>query len=324
MVSRLCATIEGTTPGHLAECLGLDASKYKGSNGGMGGSGGGHGGGWVEADLIGTGVALDDDSNFIGLDPLTLTLTLPPSAAAPASSSSSSGGVVHTFPYLGVSQVLLGKVAPDALLSPPEDLSVQLSPAQLANQATLRSVDTFPLLITPSTIIHSDLSCHFHHRRAREAIVKYYDCTLKADDAMAGNIESRDVVLRPLTDLSAEGGRGGGDCCPHPDPAKAAMGVTMHRVVNEKNLYLQLSSYYREMDVAGAVKRVVSQLRASDPRNAPREAEVASRVSVKLRQALGPAARQLLAMKEASGYHWVSLGEIFGVEGKTGGQQAAA
>jgi hypothetical protein len=61
-----------------------------------------------------------------------------------------------------------------------------------------------------------------------------------------------------------------GDCCPHPDPSKAAMGVSMHRAVTEKKLYLQLSSFYREVSVAGTVKRVAAQLRASDPRNAPR------------------------------------------------------
>lgn len=90
---------------------------------------------------------------------------------------------------------------------------------------------------------------------------------------MAGTLETRDVVLKPLSDSlpsGGGGGGGGGDCCPHPDPSKAAMGVAMHRVVTEKKLYLQLSSYHREMHVTGAVKRVVAQLRASDPRNAPR------------------------------------------------------
>ena len=92
---------------------------------------------------------------------------------------------------------------------------------------------------------------------------------------MAGTLETRDVVLKPLSESGPGGGGGemrvgGGDCCPHPDPSKAAMGVTMHRAVSEKRLYLQLSSYYRELYVAGAVKRAVAQLRASDPRNAPR------------------------------------------------------
>ena len=34
MVSRLCAPIEGTDAARLADCLGLDVSKYRGSAGG--------------------------------------------------------------------------------------------------------------------------------------------------------------------------------------------------------------------------------------------------------------------------------------------------
>lgn len=29
MVSRLCAPIEGTDPAHLADCLGLDGSRFR-------------------------------------------------------------------------------------------------------------------------------------------------------------------------------------------------------------------------------------------------------------------------------------------------------
>lgn len=39
---------------------------------------------------------------------------------------------------------------------------------------------------------------------------------------------------------------------------------------------------------------------------------MASKVPLKLRQALGLAAKQLLSIKESSGYHWVNLGDILG------------
>lgn len=41
------------------------------------------------------------------------------------------------FPFLGVQEVLMGRVSPDALLCPPDavgDESRSLTPAQLANQ----------------------------------------------------------------------------------------------------------------------------------------------------------------------------------------------
>ena len=56
---------------------------------------------------------------------------------------------------------------------------------------------------------------------------------------------------------------------------------------------------------------------------AHREVGVASRISLKLRQALGIAAKQLSSIKESSAYHWVSLGDIFGVEGEVKSQQVA-
>ena len=34
MVSRLCAAIEGTDPARLADCLGLDPSRFRGAAGG--------------------------------------------------------------------------------------------------------------------------------------------------------------------------------------------------------------------------------------------------------------------------------------------------
>ena len=78
--------------------------------------------------------------------------------------------------------------------------------------------------------------------RSREAIQRYYDCALIADDEMAAvPLESRNIVLRLGSAASSgEGGVGAGgvDSCPHPDPSKA--GVTLTRAFTERKLYLQV------------------------------------------------------------------------------------
>ncbi len=61
MVSRLCAPIEGTDGARIADCLGLDPARFRGT----GGSGGGSGGGVAEDVLGCSNSALDDDSNFV-------------------------------------------------------------------------------------------------------------------------------------------------------------------------------------------------------------------------------------------------------------------
>ena len=67
--------------------------------------------------------------------------------------------------------------------------------------------------------------------RAREAIARYYDCQLKADDETAP-LDSRNLVLRSVGEAE------GRDCCAHPDPAKP--GVLLSRAVSERRLYLQV------------------------------------------------------------------------------------
>lgn len=258
VVSRLCAPIEGTDGAHLADCLGLDPTRFKGPGGS-----GGTGAGTSSEDVLGPCTsALDDESNFANLDPLMLT--------APSGAS---------FPFLGVTEVILGRVSTDALLCPPDcigDPSMQLSAAQLANQVVLR---------------------------AREAITRYYDCQLVADDATAV-LESRNVVLRSVHDRETR------DCCPHPDPAKPM--AFLSRAVDERKLYLQLAYFLRQLNVEAAVKRVAGQLRASDPKGAPKESELAARVAC-IKPHLAAATAALNELREASSYHWVNLGQLFGL-----------
>lgn len=77
--------------------------------------------------------------------------------------------------------------------------------------------------------------------RSREAVQRYYDCALVADDETAAvPLESRNVVLRVANGGGADGGgpAAGPDSCPHPDPSKA--GVSLTRAITERKLYLQV------------------------------------------------------------------------------------
>ncbi len=59
VVSRLVAVLEGTDASRIAECLGLDPSRYRGGSGG----GGSHGQGDAEGDGMGW-VLVDDEQAF--------------------------------------------------------------------------------------------------------------------------------------------------------------------------------------------------------------------------------------------------------------------
>lgn len=62
VVSRLCASIQGTSPEHLANCLGLDTSKYQSKS--------------IEADVKNSSSALfavDDEERYQACDPLILS-----------------------------------------------------------------------------------------------------------------------------------------------------------------------------------------------------------------------------------------------------------
>ncbi|KAG2444014.1 hypothetical protein HYH02_009213 [Chlamydomonas schloesseri] len=278
VVSRLVSPIEGTDAAHIADCLGLDPARYRGAAGG--GGGGGLGGGGEDEDaalLMGSsgGTLMDEDDNFRSCAPLLLTS---PSGAS--------------FPLRGVDEVLRGAVLPDQLLTPPDalgDPSAAVSPAALINQVLLR---------------------------AREAVARYYDGVLRPDDetADAGPGGCRAAVLRPAAAGGEEAGAGGGgvgpERCAHPDPSR--QGVLLRRAMNERDLYLQLSHYYRLLHVEGAVRRHHCRLRAADPKSGVSVEDVRALVPEPLARALGAAAEALDGLRRRSHWHWVDLGKLFG------------
>ncbi|MEW5309277.1 MAG: hypothetical protein WDW38_001173 [Sanguina aurantia] len=275
VVSRIVAPMEGTDPAHLAECLGLDASKFSGGGGGgaAGGGAGGGGGGSIEDEMMMMGGSLmDDDDSFKSCMPLNLT--------------SPNGSV---FEFKGVTPLLHNTTTAECLLTPPDatgDESAAVSAAQLVNQVTLR---------------------------AREAVLRYYDGRVQSEDEMsrvAGGV--RDVVLRPTREPH---------CLAHPDASRAGAGVVMRREVSERALYLQLSYYYRLLDVDGAVARALRAQRSSKAQKATdasangatappavlSRAEMGERVPQGLRAILGEAAAAVDELRRSSAYHWVGL-----------------
>lgn len=63
VVTRLCAPIEGTDPGRLAMCLGMDPSRYRGGAGAA--TAGGADPTTREDVLLGAGAVLDDDDRCV-------------------------------------------------------------------------------------------------------------------------------------------------------------------------------------------------------------------------------------------------------------------
>ncbi len=62
-----------------------------------------------------------------------------------------------------------------------------------------------------------------------------------------------------------------------------------------------------------AIKRVAAQMRAMDPRGAPNEGELKKLLPEEVRSKLEAATEALNTIRESSGYHWVNLGQLFGV-----------
>ena len=114
VVSRLCAPMEGTSASQLADCLGLDASKFRAQTAADSASA-------REDALLGGGCSLDDDDRYKLCDALTLQ--------CPTCS--------HKFPFQGVSSLLKPAAAAAAAAGgpPPSPLACPQCPAAAAAAA---------------------------------------------------------------------------------------------------------------------------------------------------------------------------------------------
>ena len=149
VVSRLCAPIAGTDAAQLAECLGLDPSRFKGSVAGPAGQG-------SREDALLSVNTWDDEARYSACPPLVLkrpdgsSFTFPGAAALAA-------GSVTAMELLGGGPVTAAPSSKEASAAGTVSIAAPLTAAQLANQVTL----------------------------AGHALVKrYYDGWLRSDDEL--------------------------------------------------------------------------------------------------------------------------------------------
>lgn len=212
VVARLCTPINGCDAGQLAECLGLDPSRFRGAAA--------HAGGSSAKEEAMLGARLDDDARYAGCSPLKLR---------------NRAGQAFDFP--GVSAVMEGKVAPDALLG--GDLTGGPSAAEGAPAAAQEATLTARMLANQV-------------KRAADEVVKgYYDGWMRSDDELYP-CDTRQVTLR-----AAPGG------APGTAPPDNKCGGKMSRVVTEQQLYVQLSYFRRLLGAFLSPPRVSLSLGAS-------------------------------------------------------------
>lgn len=162
VVSRLCAPIEGTDAGHIADCLGLDSAKFLQRQAAM----------TLDTDSarLTSASMLEDDDRYKLCEPLELVCAQ----------------CFKKYAFTGVSEILAARATPNETPSTsaacPDPLMCvecnksgglnQVSPAMLANQVKLR---------------------------ADEFIKRYYECWMMCDDEVCGHI-TRNVTLQRVGD----------------------------------------------------------------------------------------------------------------------------
>lgn len=114
VVSRLCASIEGTDPAHLADCLGLDSSRYHKANSG--------GGAAREDALLTAALTMDDEQRYKDCYPFTV--------------QAASG---EQFRFPGVSKAVESNSLDGVLCTPGSTPDKAISGSTLANQALLQA-----------------------------------------------------------------------------------------------------------------------------------------------------------------------------------------
>ncbi|PSC73303.1 DNA polymerase alpha catalytic subunit [Micractinium conductrix] len=160
VVSRLCAPIEGTDAGRLADCLGLDGSRYRHTAAA--------GGQDREDALLAAAASLDDDDRYKDCEPLLLT--------APNGTQ---------FKFAGVRELLKpGAIAVDTALLPPD--AIGEAPAAAGAPPALPPLSTAQ--------VRNQLRLHM-----RRSVGRYYDGKLRSDDDVVP-CDTRNVCMAARDD----------------------------------------------------------------------------------------------------------------------------
>ena len=291
VISRLCAPIEGTDAARLADCLGLDASKFAARNVGA-----------DDDDMNANRYAacsLDDDAMYEKCEPLKLF--------------ASDGKTEFTFP--GVRDILLGKISCADALKPPSARGV-VSATEDKENATTTSVKT-PQPKTPgsgtaattpdaattqksktdasaTTTIQPLSAAAFTNQvtlQVRKTIQKYYAQKLRSDDELYP-CETRDITLKAVGDVEVG-----------TKPLNTICSGVMKKSFEERELYTQLVHFKRLFSRKDALGRIKDQtIRGTCEKNITKE----------MRTALDLAKDEVEEVLNLSAYRWVNLSTLFG------------
>ena len=291
VISRLCAPIEGTDAARLADCLGLDASKFAARNVGA-----------DDDDMNANRYAacsLDDDAMYEKCEPLKLF--------------ASDGKTEFTFP--GVRDILLGKISCADALKPPSARNV-VSVTEDKENATTISVKT-PQPKTPgsgtaattpdaattqksktdasaTTTIQPLSAAAFTNQvtlQVRKTILKYYAQKLRSDDELYP-CETRDITLKAVGDVEVG-----------TKPLNTICSGVMKKSFEERELYTQLVHFKRLLSRKDALGRIKDQtIRGTCEKNITKE----------MRTALDLAKDEVEEVLNLSAYRWVNLSTLFG------------
>ena len=249
VVSRLCQPIEGTDAARIADCLGLDPSKFhhqvvQNSSGGD------------DDDFLNAGSALDDEERFKSCTPLTLKTK------------------AGKFDFPGVTAILKGQVDGNAALAPP--------PAKPEDSAKENAGDanaTAQAQVTKSPVVTAvrPLSGHALANQVRlavrQATMEYYASPLRSDDELAP-AETRNVSLR----VAGEGT--GGNVEPGTLPGDPKLQGIMSKMTSEASLYTQLVHFRRLLSVPDALQRMPEKERDAARARVPPATAEALRLAV--------------------------------------------
>ena len=291
VISRLCAPIEGTDAARLADCLGLDASKFAARNVGA-----------DDDDMNANRYAacsLDDDAMYEKCEPLKLF--------------ASDGKTEFTFP--GVRDILLGKISCADALKPPSARGV-VSGTEDKENATTTSVKT-PQPKTPgsgtaattpdaattqksktdasaTTTIQPLSAAAFTNQvtlQVRKTIQKYYAQKLRSDDELYP-CETRDITLKAVGDVEVG-----------TKPLNTICSGVMKKSFEERELYTQLVHFKRLLSRKDALGRIKDQtIRGTCEKKITKE----------MRTALDLAKDEVEEVLNLSAYRWVNLSTLFG------------
>ena len=269
VVSRLCQPIEGTDAAHIANCLGLDPSKFHAQV--VHNSGGGD-----DDELLAPASALDDEERFKRCAPLKLR------AAAGA------------FEFAGVDAILRGKVDGHAALAPPAETQGQ-GPSGDAKENSAPSASAAKMASSTVKPLSGHALANQVRLATRAAISAYYSGPLRSDDELAP-AETRNVSLR----TAGEGA--GANVEPGTLPGDPKLQGIMSKVTTEANLYTQLVHFRRLLSVPEALARMPEKERdAARARMPPATAEALRLATAALDETLERSSYRWINLSELYG-----------------------